>query len=160
MGSRFTPARTCPAPGWSPARRRTRLGAALPVAAAALAALGACRSGPARGPAAGAPRAAGGPPSVARCGEEGLLRVRNYTGRVVEVYAARPAKGQRPEFVGLASPGATEFSVPGPADLAVTYYVREPADGRDAAAVSWRRRAAAAAPPGRLALELACRPRA
>ncbi|MFN2566645.1 MAG: hypothetical protein ABR499_16735 [Gemmatimonadaceae bacterium] len=115
---------------------------AIPLLALSAIALGAaCRS---------APREQASAP---RCSGEGLLLVRNYTGRVLEIYES--GRGAM-EFIGFASPGVTRLAVRGPNELAMVYHVREPSEGRDAVAVTWMRRTAVARPPSRLALELAC----
>ena len=93
------------------------------------------------------------PPPAARCEGEGILVIRNYTGRVLEIYES--GRGAT-EFLGFASPGVTRLSVRGPNDLGRVYHVREPSEGRDAATVTWIRRSAVARAPSRLALELLC----
>jgi hypothetical protein len=93
-------------------------------------------------------------PSAAQCGAEGLLRVRNFTGRVLEVFESRRG---RTEFIGFASPGVSTIRVRGPDELDVVYRVREPSEGRDAATVTWIRPSAVGRPPSRVALELMCR---
>jgi hypothetical protein len=93
-------------------------------------------------------------PAAASCGAEGLLRVRNFTGRVLEVFESRRG---RTEFIGFASPGVTTMRVRGPDELDVVYRVREPSEGRDATAVTWIRPTAVARAPSRVALELMCR---
>ncbi len=92
--------------------------------------------------------------SVVQCGAEGMLRVRNYTGRVLEVFESRRG---RTEFIGFASPGVTTIRVRGPDELDAAYRVREPSEGRDAAAVTWIRPTAVGRAPSRVALELMCR---
>ncbi len=93
-------------------------------------------------------------PPTANCGAEGLLRVRNFTGRVLEIFESRRG---RTEFIGFASPGVTAMTVRGPGELDVVYRVREPSEGRDAAFVTWIRPTAVARAPSRVALELMCR---
>jgi len=93
-------------------------------------------------------------PINATCGAEAFLRVRNFTGRVLEVYEASPTQTA---FIGFASPGVTQISVRGPTELSVAYHVREPSEGRDAATVSWLRPDAVGRGPSRLVLELRCR---
>ena len=90
----------------------------------------------------------------ANCGADGLLRVRNFTGRVLEIFESRRG---RTEFIGFASPGVTAIPVRGPGELDVMYRVREPSEGRDAATVTWVRPTAVARAPSRVALELLCR---
>lgn len=94
------------------------------------------------------------PPINATCGAEGFLRIRNFTGRVLEIYES--ARGQT-EFIGFASPGVSQIAVRGPGELSVVYHVREPSQGRDAATVTWIRPDAVARGPSRVALELRCR---
>jgi hypothetical protein len=93
--------------------------------------------------------------SAAHCGDEAVLRVRNFSGHVVEVYASRPAQATR-ELVSLASPGDSDIPVPGPADIAVTYEVRDPPSGQTLAVVNWRRQTSPGA-RNPVALELGCR---
>ncbi len=94
-------------------------------------------------------------PAPAACGAEGgFLRVRNFTGRVLEVYESLPGQTA---FIGFASPGVTQIQVRGPTDLGVVYRVREPSEGRDAATVTWLRPDAVARAPSRIVLELRCR---
>jgi hypothetical protein len=93
-------------------------------------------------------------PVNATCGAEAFLRVRNFTGRVLEVYES--ARGQT-EFLGFASPGVTQIPVRGPGELSVAYHVREPSQGRDAATVTWLRPDAVGRAQSRIALELRCR---
>ena len=88
------------------------------------------------------------------CGAEGFLRVRNFTGRVLEVYEA--SRGQT-QFIGFASPGVTQIGVRGPDELSVAYHVREPSQGRDAATVTWLKPDAVGRGQTRLVLELRCR---
>jgi hypothetical protein len=92
------------------------------------------------------------PDSAARCPGDGMLIVRNYSGRVLEVYESGLGGTA---FIGFASPGVTRMRVRGANDLGAIYRVREPAEGRDAATVTWIRRSAVAQ-GARLALELAC----
>jgi hypothetical protein len=93
-------------------------------------------------------------PINATCGAEAFLRVRNFTGRVLEVYEL--ARGQT-EFIGFASPGVTQIAVRGPGELSVAYHVREPSEGRDAATVTWLRPDAVGRGQSRVVLELRCR---
>ncbi len=90
----------------------------------------------------------------ASCGAEGFLRVRNFTGRVLEVYESLPSQTA---FIAFASPGVTQIRVRGPTELGVVYRVREPSEGRDAATVTWLRPDAVARAPSRIVLELRCR---
>ena len=103
-------------------------------------------------------RSAHSPPpntqSAAKCGDEAMLRVRNFSGHVVEVYSWRPGQITR-ELVSLASPGDTDIPVPGPADIAVTYDVHDPASGQTLATVNWRRQTSPGASTP-VALELSC----
>lgn len=119
------------------ARRVTTIAIILAAAASG----GACRTAP-RQEATGA-----------RCTGQGLLLVANYTGRVLEIYES--GRGVT-EFIGFASPGVTRLAVRGPNDIGMAYHVREPAEGRDAATVTWIRRTAVARPPSRVTLELTC----
>jgi len=93
-------------------------------------------------------------PINATCGAEAFLRIRNFTGRVLEVYES--ARGQT-EFIGFASPGVTQISVRGRSELSVAYHVREPSQGRDAATVTWLRPDAVGRGQSRIVLELRCR---
>ena len=95
------------------------------------------------------------PSAPTNCGAEGFLRVRNFSGRVLEVYESVP--GRSTEFIGFASPGVTQIAVRGPTDLGVTYRVREPTEGRDAAVVTWIRPNDVARAPSRVVVELRCR---
>jgi hypothetical protein len=94
------------------------------------------------------------PPAVPDCGAEGMLRVRNFTGRVLEVFESRRG---RTDFIGFASPGVTTMPVRGPEEMDAVYRIREPSEGRDAAAVTWIRPTAVGRAPSRVALELKCR---
>jgi hypothetical protein len=92
------------------------------------------------------------PERPARCPGDGMLIVRNASGRVLEVYESRLGVT---EFLGFASPGTTRMTVRGGSEPGVTYRVREPAEGRDAATVTWIRRSDVSE-GSRVALELAC----
>jgi hypothetical protein len=92
-------------------------------------------------------------PVNATCGAEGFLRVRNFTGRVLEVYES--ARGET-AFIGFASPGVSQIPVRGPGEVSVSYHIREASQGRDAATVTWRRPDAVGR-ESRVALELRCR---
>jgi len=93
-------------------------------------------------------------PVNATCGAEGFLRVRNFTGRVLEVYES--ARGET-AFIGFASPGVSQIPVRGPGEVSVSYRVREASQARDAATVTWLRPDAVGRGESRVALELRCR---
>ena len=128
---------------------RRRLGpiiAALATALLAALALGAaaCRS-------AGAAKQS----SVAQCAGDrpGTLRVRNFTGRLLEIHVRRATSP--PQFLRNISPGVTELPVPGPADQTVRYDVIDPAAGRRLGAVTWLRPTSSGGATG-VVVELGC----
>jgi hypothetical protein len=114
-----------------PARLARRLLAlsALPLLAAGAAA---CRTAGARQEDAAASRCVAGQP--------GVLRIANYTGRVVDIYALRPVDHWR-TFVAQVSIGTTELDVPGPDDMTVRYDAIEPAANQWLGTVNWINRA-------------------
>ena len=128
-------------------RAATAGGAAVVALLAAAAAIG-CRSGGAHG----SEREAS-----ARCTSDrpGVLRVANFTGRVIEIYALRPVDHWR-VFVAQVSTGTTELPVPGPADLGVRYDAVEPAHGEPLGTVTWIRSTSRTGGSTSLVLELTC----
>ena len=78
--------------------------------------------------------------AASRCDTEapGTLRIANSSGRILEVYVARPSA--TPQLLAQVSPGTITLSVPGPSDLGVRYDVIDPNAQQLLSTVNWNRR--------------------
>lgn len=85
----------------------------------------------------------------------GVLRIANFTGYAVDIYALRPLDHWR-VFVAQVSIGTTELPVPGPEDLGVRYDAVEPARGQALGTVTWIRPASRGGASSNFLLELQC----
>ena len=105
--------------------------ASIAMAATLVVGLTACRSTPQSGDARG---------SAGRCDTEapGTLRIANSSGRILDVYVARPSA--TPQLLAQVSPGTISLSVPGPSDLGARYDVIDPNAQQLLSTVNWNRR--------------------
>ena len=101
----------------------------------------------------GTPGAGETPRASCNSDADGELRVRNFTGHTVDIYAARATAP--PEFVGNASPGVSTLRVPGPSDQTVRYDAIDRSAGGRVATVTWIQRTSGGGRSSVL-LELAC----
>src|SRR5688572_27833637 len=67
----------------------------------------------------------------------GTLRVANSSGRILDVYVARP--NGPPQLLTQVSPGTSSVTIPGPADLGARYDVIDPTARQRLASATWIR---------------------
>ena len=93
--------------------------------------------------------------AAGRCDSEapGTLRIANSSGRVLDVYVARPTG--RPQLLTQVSPGTASLPVPGPTDLGARYDVVDPNAQKLLSTVNWNRRTGRETMVG-VVVELAC----
>lgn len=103
-----------------------------------------------------APQAADARGAGPRCDPEapGTLRIANSSGRILDVYVARPSG--TPQLVAQVSPGTISLPVPGPTDLGVRYDVIDPNARTLLSTVNWNRRTGRETMVG-VILELICK---